>query len=276
MITNQKIQDYLTHLQARGFSQNTLRAYRADLEGLLIHLATIQAPTNFRDLEGECAKYLNKYRQTWAPKTTVRKLGTIRSFGVWLCGGQQPGRDFLANYKPPTPAAHQPHPIPEGIDGVKAMIARTRNPLHKALITLTGLMGLRVDEAIHVLPEHFDLIEMTLKIRGKGDKTRVIPISDVAWSHLHGRYIDACAADAAMVPYTNSGARKAITRHGRNAGLSRPISSHDMRATLATAAYRNSKDLRAVQELLGHADARTTQVYTEVSMESMRSAVNVG
>ena len=155
------------------------------------------------------------------------------------------------------------------------MIERTRNPLHRALLTLTGLMGLRVDEAIHVVPQHFNMAEMTLTVRGKGDSTRVIPISTMAWKYLEPRYKMCLPVYCRLVPYSNRGARKAITRHGANANISRRVSSHDMRATFLTAAYAKTKDLRAVQELAGHADPKTTMTYTQISMTAMREAADV-
>lgn len=224
-----------------------------------------------QNLEGDTAVYLNTGRRNWSAKTTCRKLTTFRSFGQWLGFPT-----FLATYKPPTPAKPQPHPIPEGIAGVVAMIDRTRNPLHKALLALNGLMGLRIDEVVNITTDCFDVENMTLKVRGKGDKTRVIPISDLAWKYIEPRF-EYCGENSnlKLVPYTNSGARKAVTRHGRNASLSTRVRSHDLRATFLTAAYTKTKDLRAVQELAGHADPKTTMTYTGVSMAAMREAANL-
>lgn len=158
-----------------------------------------------------------------------------------------------------------------------AMIDRTRNPLHKALLAMNGLMGLRIDECINITPVHFDTDNMTLTVRGKGDKTRVIPISDRAWKYLVDQYTYCVQIDPGqrLVPYSNRGARAAISRHGRNAGLSRHVASHDLRATALTASYEKTKDLRAVQELAGHADPKTTMIYTGVSMTAMREAANL-
>lgn len=270
MLNPKMIQNYLGDLIAQGFSENTVRAYCSDLEGLYAYVQT--DPFVNQTLEAWAASYLNQGRKNWAPKTTCRKLTAFRSYGNW---SKIPG--FLNSYKPPTPSKTQPHPIPEGIAGVVAMIERTRNPLHKALLALNGLMGLRIDECIHITPECFNLDEMTLKVRGKGDKTRVIPVSPRAWEYIQPRYeyVLKYMGKAFLVPYSNRGARAAISRHGRNAGLSRHVASHDLRATVLTAAYAKTKDLRAVQELAGHADPKTTMLYTGVSMEAMREAANL-
>lgn len=270
MLNQKKIEDYLSSLTANGASLETIRAYRTDLSVALDYIG-LNAP-DWATLERAAqSNYLNVVRSQWAPKTLQRRLGTLRSWARWAGAPA----DFLANYKAPKSAPPRPHPIAEGIPGVVAMIESSRNPRHRALCALTGLMGLRVDEAIHVLPEHFNFSDGTLTVRGKGDKTRVIPVSDSAWKYIGRAHATAAANGGPLVPLSNRGARKAISRHARNAKLGNHVSSHDMRATFATAAYSKTKDLRAVQELLGHADAKTTQVYTQVSMASMRAAASV-
>lgn len=248
-------------------SKNTIRAYRADLDSFI---GSVAPPSDWPSFEAAAAKYLNDGRVTWAPKTTIRRRGTLRRYAEWAgCPTV-----FLAKYKTPVPPPAQPHPIPEGVDGVLAMIASTNNPRHKALCALTGLVGLRIDEAVNVEPSHFN-INQTLTVRGKGDKTRIVPISDGVMEILQPAYQLALKNGTTLVDRTESGARKSIRRHGRRAGLERAISSHDMRATAATAMYDNTKDLRAVQEILGHSDAKTTQGYTGVSEAARRAAVEL-
>lgn len=155
------------------------------------------------------------------------------------------------------------------------MIASSYNPRHRALMALTGLMGLRVSEAVSVRPANINLTTMMLTVRGKGDKTRVVPISDVAWTHMVHAYKVALDQGKTLVDRSERGARASITRHGKRAGLSAHVKSHDMRATLATAAFAATRNVRAVQEILGHANITTTQVYTEVTDDDMRKALAV-
>lgn len=267
MLTHQSIDAFLNTLTINAASANTIRAYRIDLSSALPYAASA---TDWASTEVALARYLNDARLTLAPKTIERRLGTFR---VWARWAGHPG--LLANYRAPKPAPPQPHPIPEGIDGVVRMIASTRNPRHKALCALTGLMGLRVAEATSIKPDDFDLDNMLLRVRGKGDKLRYVPISDTAWKHLRSARNLAMKNGTTVVRLTPDGARRAITRHARKAGLSRHVSSHDMRATLATAAYELTHDLRAVQEILGHSDSKTTQVYTQVSQTAKRAAMEV-
>lgn len=268
MLTLNSVTMFLEHLERNGNSRETIRAYDTDLRW---GVSACAGCTTWEQTEVELARMLTHYRNTWAPKTTQRRLGTYRSWAKWAGAPI----NFLGNYKSPKPAPPQPHPIPEGIEGVKEMIRSTRNPRHRALCAMTGLLGLRVGEAVSIVPANFDLSAMTLTVRGKGDKTRIVPVSEFAWSHIKKAHALAVAEGTTVLRMSNGGARRAISRHARNAGLERPVSSHDMRATFATAAYRKSKNLRAVQELLGHSDAKTTQVYTGVSMDDMRDAAGV-
>lgn len=156
------------------------------------------------------------------------------------------------------------------------MLAVARTPEQKALCSLTGLMGLRVSEALSVMLADFDHSAATLTVRGKGDKTRTVPVSPRAWENLVPRMVELMTlGEQRLVSLSDRGARIVITTLGQKAGLSRSISSHDMRATFATAAYDKSLDIRAVQELLGHGSSQTTEIYTGVRLDTMREAANL-
>jgi site-specific recombinase XerD len=160
--------------------------------------------------------------------------------------------------------------------GVLAMYDAARSPEHKALIVLCGMLGLRVSEARSITLDSFNDDLSVLTIRGKGDKTRIIPLSDKVREYLRPAIIQAgYTTSGRLVPLQDRTARQAITRMGRRAGLSASVSSHDLRMTFGTAAYHNSGDLRAVQELLGHASSATTELYTHVPMEKMAAAAAV-
>lgn len=270
------IEKFLGWLSVNGNSHNTVKAYQGDLRGLQ---QTLPSDTmDWRVLEVAAATYLTANRATWAPKTTERKLGAFRGWGrSFGCS------DFLASYRPPKPARAIPHPLPEGIDGVLRMMRACTTPAgritppvrrKRALVALTGLCGLRVGEALSVKPEHVDRLEQTVTVRGKGDRTRTVPISDLAWTTVTDA-IAVTPAGETIVGLKDRHARSLITELGVKAGLRRHVSSHDMRATLATAAYDKSMNLRVVQEILGHASPDQTVRYTGVAAGAMRDAVNV-
>lgn len=216
--------------------------------------------------------WLTANRNKVAPKTTGRRLTSLRQFAKWA------GWDAtFDDYKPPVPLRGQPHPLPEGIEGVKRMIAYTHSERHAALVALCGLCGLRVAEALAVKPSDFNLNEMMLTVRGKGDKSRRVPVSEAAWEVLQFPVIRAFTSggDKTIVGLRDRYARAVITRIATEAGLMRRVSSHDLRATFATAVYNKTLDQRLVQELLGHASGETTEIYIGVSSKAMHEGVEL-
>src|SRR6478752_701308 len=100
---------------------------------------------------------------------------------------------------------------------------------------------------------------MTVTIKGKGEKIRVVPVSDEAWNVIASRVTNSfCTGDAPVVGLKDRFARRGIKDLGKRAGLQRDISSHDLRATFATAVYDKTKDIRLAQYLLGHFSVETT------------------
>lgn len=166
------------------------------------------------------------------------------------------------------------HDIPEGMDGIRKMLLYCKTEQQRALVALLGFHGLRIAEALSVRPSSFDLIEMELTVRGKGDKTRVVPVSREAWVVLAAPYTRAvCDGDAPIISLKDRAARNCIKSIGKRARLRREIASHDLRATFATAAHDQTKDMRVVQELLGHSNINTTQGYVGTSRSKLRNAV---
>jgi site-specific recombinase XerD len=215
--------------------------------------------------------WLNLTREMAAPKTTVRRLTSLRGFARWAEVSQAPLREYI----PPSPGKSIPHPIPEGIPGVLAMIDHAKNTDQRALIALGGLVGCRISESLSARFDWIDLESNTLTIRGKGDKTRIVPISPMAWDIIVDAFVKSHGkSDKRLVSYRDRFARQVVANLGVRAGLSRPIASHDLRATFATAVYDETLNLRLVQELLGHASSNTTETYTGVQMTQMREAVS--
>lgn len=262
-------------LSARGRSEQTIKAYTTDLTIFLME--TSPRPKKWKKYECPMEEFeelgmnwLQANRNRLSPKTTNRRLTSLRSFARWAGWG-----DPFTDYSPPTPAKGQPHPLPEGIAGVHKLIEVATNEKQKALVALCGLMGLRVAEALSVRGYDFDLERMTLTVRGKGDKERIVPVNEPAWDALVmpvARSIMAGGVEP-VVGLKDRFARRVVTELGVKAGLQRHISSHDLRATFATAVYDKSLDQRVVQELLGHSSGQTTEVYIGRTANQMRAAV---
>jgi integrase/recombinase XerD len=156
------------------------------------------------------------------------------------------------------------------------MIGACRNYRERALIGLMGLCGARIGEALDARPEWFDVQEQLLTIRGKGDKTRIVPVSTDAWQAIAEAYVWATVnGPGTLVRLRDRHARTVVKQIGQRANLSREISSHDLRHTFATGLLNKGVNIRVVQELLGHASVETTQIYTGVELEALRSAVQL-
>lgn len=266
-LTPEVIDNFRSSLCARGRLAHTVKAYSSDLRMLLFELETSSVP--MEEFEETASNWLTANRKRLSPKTTGRRLTSLRAFGRWAGWGV-----ILEDYQPPRADKTQPHPIPEGLAGLDALLACARDENEEVLIALCGLMGLRISEALDARPSHFDLEAMTLKVRGKGDVTRTVPIGPRAWSHLMKPLVRAYGeGDRPLVPLGDRLARALITKMGKRANLRRAISSHDLRATFATTIYDGTLNLRLTQELLGHRSSTTTEIYTLVTREAMKAAV---
>lgn len=266
-LTQESIDKFRSSLTVRGRSEQTIKGYSTDLKMLLQETGGTEVlATEFEEVG---MYWLQLNRNILKPKTTARRLTSLREFAKWAGWGR-----LFAEYSAPVPGRSQPHPLPEGIEGVYRLIRAATNDRQRSLIALCGLCGCRVNEALDIKPSHFNLHEMVLTIRGKGDKTRFVPVSSRAWDTLSTQVTRAfIAGDIPVVGLKDRFARRVITDLGVRAGLKRHISSHDLRATFATEVYNRTLDLRLVQELMGHSSSQTTEVYTLVTQGKMRSAV---
>lgn len=209
---------------------------------------------------------MNSNKRLVEPRTSRRRLASLREYGV--CVGVNP---LLPGFKLPSVSQAIPHPLPGLEADLTRMLDACTTDKQRCLVALLGLEGLRLTEALELRPSDFDLTDMTIKVWGKGDKSRMIPITQKAWPYIFPQLISASVGKLEkVIPYSDRGARLFITELGCTAKVSRSVASHDLRATFATLAYADKKDIRAVQAWLGHADISTTQTYVQASMDSMR------
>lgn len=275
------IEDYRAWLSQRGLSEHTLNAYVSDVRGFFL---------DHQDLEGHfmtaaafektVAEWLNKMRNkrnpdgtwAWSAKTTQRKLTSLRSYGIHLGLGE-----ILKYYSLPKAARVDPRPLEGGVEDVMRLIEMARTDAERALVALMGLCGMRISEARARTPEEFDFRARVIRInRGKGMKDRVVPMSEAA----HAAVLDAVVhakleGRPHVVEMGDRVARRHITQLAARAGLL-GVASHMLRATFATEAYDHTKDIVAVQELLGHSSITTTRGYVGRNMDNMRAAVEFG
>lgn len=266
-LTQESIDSLRNSLYERGRSEKTIQAYTTDLR---IFLTAMGGAVPMDQFEQLAMNWLQTNRQTMAPKTTGRRLTSLRTFALWA-GVNAP----LAGYSAPTPPRAVPHPLPEGMAGVRALADAATMEHHRALIGLCGMVGCRIGEALSLQAWRFNYegVNVDVTIRGKGDKTRVVPVSPEAFEIIAPSLTKAWLNGGMVVPLHDRHARSLITTLGERCGLQRRISSHDLRATFGTAVYEKTKDIRLVQELLGHESVDTTQLYVGIKYSQMREAV---
>ncbi len=267
-LTKESIEEYRSSLFARGLSQNTCKAYSSDLSAMLTFFKV--ESIHRVEMERMASQWLTSTRTTASRTTTRRRLTSVKSFASWARWG-----DILEDYRPPSIAPAMPHPLPEGMDGVRKMLRVNSKPEHKALIALCAMAGLRVGEAISVKPSDFDLSKNILKVTGKGYKVRHVPVSDELFANIAEQIVRNYETDTPLVGLADRWARIVITNIANKAGLSKHVASHDLRATFATELYKATKDIKLVARVLGHSSVTTTQVYIESTHEEAMAAVSL-
>lgn len=266
-LTIERIEELRSWLSAKGLSSNTSKGYCSDL---MVFLEATGTPTvTAQEFEDLALAFLTMNRNRVSARTTLRRLTSLRT---WTRFG---GIQALEEYSGPTPLRSMPHPLPGGIEDVYKLIEVANRPRDKALIAECGLMGMRIFEALKSVPSEYDLREMTCVIRGKRDKQRIVPVSDSAWEFLRMPFMESFVnGGGPIITIKDRAARQRITELGATAGISRPISSHDLRHTFGTHVYQRTNNIRLVQELMGHDSIETTQIYTGVFLSQAREAVD--
>jgi len=264
-------------LTDEGRSENTIRAYVADLNAFFDHhyAATTFSTSALNDdiLDAAALVWIVQQRSLIAPATTNRRMASMRALGRCY------NVSVLGTYKGPKTARHPAHPLPDGMDDVKKILAICKTDDHRALVVLTGFCGLRVSEARSIKPWSFvddGNGNITVYVRGKGDKERYVPVAPSAWAildYIIKKYQWGPERTEFLVNLSDRGARLALTRLGKEAGVTRNVASHDFRMTFGSTVYKSSQDLRTTQELLGHASPNTTMGYTLIEDDAKRAAV---
>lgn len=267
-LTSDSIALYRDSLCARGRSAQTAKSYASDLKMFMLDMATVTIQAE--NFDPMARAWLQEWRGKLNPKTTTRRMTSLKSFAKFAGWGE-----VLDDYAAPTGGSPKPHPLPGGIEDVRRMAGVARNENERALVAFCGLVGTRVSEALKVRPYDIDLDEMELRVFGKGEKIRYVPLSEEAFQLIQRAMLAAGlkGPGTTLITIEDRYARAVVTRMGERAGIRRRVSSHDLRATFATEVFNRTKNIRVVQDLLGHEDVSTTQLYVGVSNEEMRNSV---
>jgi len=278
-------EQFLAYLRdERGLSPRTRAAYRRDLlqfSGELVRL-DIGGPelVSEHDIRSFIARL---HRQGLGPRSIQRLLSALRSFYRWLM------REGLAAHNPATQvrAPKSPKKLPGTLD--TDAVARLLDipddcPLairDKAIMELFYSSGLRLAELAGLRWDQVDTASGLITVTGKGNKTRVVPLGSYAsaalakWNRVRGQF---AGFDEPTVFVSNRGTpiaartiQSRIRHWARRQGLPQKVYPHLLRHSFASHMLESSGDLRAVQELLGHADISTTQVYTHLDFQHLAS-----
>jgi len=279
--TEEGIEEYLSSLAVeRGLSANTLVAYRRDLGQYAAFLEGRQPSS------GLVVEYVaTLHGSMLAPSTVARKIASLRGFHRFLVGEELAGTDPTALIETPKLPRRLPKAL--SVDEVFRLLGSpdrttTLGRRDSALLEFMYATGARVTETVGLDLEAVDLVERTAIVTGKGSHQRVVPVGGHAVSaiteylpdrmRLKGTRPDPGALFLSVRGrrLSRQGVWVIVKRHAEKAGVERDrISPHVLRHSAATHMVEGGADLRTVQEMLGHANITTTQVYTKVSPQHL-------
>jgi integrase/recombinase XerD len=283
--------DFLAYLEfERGLSRNTLEAYRSDLLQYGVWLERHghdPLTVSHRELGGFVSELASGMdgRPGAAPATLHRKTACLRSFYRHLRRTDVLTGDPTAHLRAPRQSRRLPNVLSR--DEVARLLSQPTGEdppalRDRALLELMYACGLRASEAIVLEVGDLDLEGAVLRARGKGSKERLVPIGRAAlralvpWlargrPKLVGERLEPSVfVNQRGAALSRQGLYKIVQRHARAAGLDGKMSPHTLRHTFATHLLAGGCDLRSLQEMLGHADIATTQMYTHLSAQRLK------
>ena len=282
---SEQVEDYLRYSQVeRGLSNNTITAYRQDLTSFVCFLQKENLtswPTQAVDIDAFLAEQRDQKKAT---SSISRLITSLRKFYQWLV------RQNIQKLNPmleiDSPKKRRTLPVALTVNEVNNLLEQpdTKKKLglrDRALLETLYATGIRVSELINLkftdLHEELKLV----KVFGKGSKERLIPISEVALSWIDsykekvrdplilkiGKNTDFIFLNSRGSSLTRQAVWQIIKHYCKMAGIQKNVTPHTLRHTFATHLLENGADLRVVQEILGHSDISTTQIYTNLSQK---------
>ena len=276
---NRYVDKFLSYLEIeKNYSHHTLLNYRLDLEEFFQSMENISI---------EAVKYLHLRKflahlrqKNHRPRTLARKLSSLRSFFRFL------HREGHIKENPAvllvTPKLDKK--LPKFLTEEQAVqliespkIDSPAGKRDRAIFETLYSTGMRVSELVGLNIEHVDFISNLVKVMGKGKKERLLPIGDKAVEAIKD-YLESRPSSARALFLNKSGARltdrsvrNIMNKHILTTSLHLNVSPHMMRHSFATHLLNHGADLRSVQELLGHVNLSTTQIYTHITTEKLKS-----
>jgi integrase/recombinase XerD len=265
-----------------GLSRNTLSAYRSDLEAFSVWLKASPATATREQLQAYLAECVQRGAR---PRSTARLLSSLRRFYQYLLREGLIADDPTAQIVSPKLGRPLPKSLTE--EQVEKLLqapdAETALGLRdRAMLETLYATGLRVSELVGLTLQQANLQVGVVKVIGKGNKERLVPLgeeaiewlqrylSEVRTKLLRGQSSDALFPTARGAAMTRQAFWHNLKRYTRIAGIETHLSPHTLRHAFATHLLNHGADLRVVQMLLGHVDLSTTQIYTQVARERLK------
>ena len=284
---NALLKQFLVHLASeRGLAINTLLGYRRDLENLEDFLSQRKLTFTTASADDYVAYLHGQRRVKKSTKTVARRIAAIRVFLRFLSGEGHDVDKILQQIERPKPERSLPKVL--GRAQVDALIAAPdpKSPLFArdvAILELLYACGLRATELCDLKVKDVNFQVGCVRVMGKGRKERIVPLGRAA-SEAITRYLDESRGKLARVggderlfvsrsgkPMERIGLWMLVEKYGRKSGILKDVSPHTLRHCFASHLLGGGADLRVVQELLGHSDIQTTQIYTHVDQTRLRS-----
>ena len=268
----------------RGLSENTLKAYRADL----VHFARFASARRLGLLEverGHVLDYLVSIIDA-SPRTTARRLSALRRFYSHQARAGRIERDPMDRIDAPRLGRPLPGTLTEReVESLLAApdVSTALGFRDRTMLEVLYAAGLRVSELVELRTSSVSMRQGLVRVVGKGGRERLVPLGEVAldWLDrfvrgprseiLDGRVSEAVFPSRRGDAMTRQAFWMIIKRHAARAGIVRPVTPHTLRHAFATHLLNHGADLRVIQLLLGHRDISTTQIYTHVARERLRS-----
>lgn len=281
-MNNIYISDFLSYLEVEAnYSKNTINSYENDLNKFEEYYKS-------KDLLKITSKDIEKYIRTLsnlAPTTVSHNISSLKTFYSYFLKQGRISNNPTDGIKSPKLGIHLPTYLT--IDEVNKLldieVTDAFSSRNKAILELMYATGLRISEVISLEFKNIDYDECIIRVMGKGSKERIVPVNDYAIKYLK-EYINNYRHELVKNEINNyiflnnhgrmltrQGIFKIIKNYAALKNIKKTIGPHTLRHTFATHLLENGADLRVIQELLGHSDISTTQIYTHLTKEALHN-----
>ncbi len=277
---NVQIEDFLQYLRLeRGLSENTRQAYRRDLKGF-VEYSRLADPS--RTTPSQISNYFSSLGHGGAkPASMARKISSLKQFFEYLVENKRIDRNPAVVYSAPKISRYHPDYLsPQEISGVidKIDVSSEAGKRNRGMIELLYGCGLRLSELLNLKTSDIEFDAGFVRITGKGNKQRLVPVGKFALEAIN-QYLgvsegarrvsqaDLLFPNRTGRPFSRVGVWKIVKKLVRAGGVVKKVTPHTFRHSFATHLIEGGADLRVVQEMLGHADISTTEIYTKLDRD---------